>query len=185
MGPALSSVTSLVAKLPSVTKVLSLFINTVCKTLGKSCFKVYNIPYLCRDTEAGLWSSSPHIQDAYVLTKSLISAPMGITGSSSAKEVEAAGDFDIQTSTGSSSSRTKRQISRGESRGQRSDSGPPTPTAEVRSEQRAATSWRQPWENRNIKSWELSVQLVLTLGKWLKTSLVYPKCLIKVATKWL
>jgi len=56
-------------------------------------------------------------EDAYVLTKSLISAPMGITGSSSAKEVEAAEEFTIQT---------KRQISRGESRDQRS----PAPTAE-------------------------------------------------------
>ena len=87
------------------------------KTLGKSCFKVYNI----RDTE--VWSS--YSQDAYVLTKSLISAPMGTTGSSSAKEVEAAGEFTIQT--GGSKGRTKRQISRGESRDQRS----PTPTAEV------------------------------------------------------
>ena len=62
--------------------------------------------------------SSSHIQEAYVLTKSLISAPMGITGSSSAKEVEAAEEFTIQT---------KRQISRGESRDHRS----PAPTAEV------------------------------------------------------
>ena len=64
-----------------------------------------------------------------MLTKSLISAPMGTTGSSAVKEVEAAGEFDIQT---------KRQISRGKSRDksrdQGSDSGPPTPTAEVRSE---------------------------------------------------
>ena len=77
-----------------------------------------------------------------MLTKSLISAPMGTTGSSAVKEVEAAGEFDIQTTTGAS--RTKRQISRGKSRGesrdQGSDSGPPTPTAEVRSEQRAGGS---------------------------------------------
>ena len=114
-----------------------------------------------------------HIQEAYALTKSLISAPMGTTGSSSAREVEAAGDFDIKTASEASRG-TRRQISRGESRGegaesrdQGSDPGPPTPTAEVRSESTQQLTGIEylTMGNRNVGTWELTAQLALTLAK--------------------
>ena len=116
-----------------------------------------------------------------MLTKSHISAPMGATGSSSAKEVGAEEEFDIQRPSvvnAAATKRTKRQISRAESRDQRSAA------AEVRPEHESGspTEINQAWEHILVEKCR-SISTDLPVLSALKHD---NKCLIKlqIATKW-
>ena len=153
--PALSSVTSPVAKLPLLTKVLSLFINTgLIKLLGNPVSKF---------TTSYNWAVRQKLKWYHPILRTPTCSPRA----SSPPPWASPGARAPRRSRLRRSSPSRQS---GRSREER---------AEIRGHPHQLQRWAEggqqlagldkPWENRNIQSWELLDQLALTLVKWLKT----------------
>lgn len=170
MGPALSSVTSLVAKLPSVTKVLSfIYKHSLVKLLGNPVSK-FTTSHICAVTQK-LCCDHPLLifRKPTCSPRASSPPPWGPPGAPPSRRSRPPGSSTSRPRLGpagpSGRSREERAGERAEIRGQTRGRQHQLQRWDHR-EQGPATNWRQLWENRNITSWEMSVQLVLTLVKW-------------------
>ena len=148
--PALSSVTSPVAKLPLLTKVLSLFINT-------GLIKLLENP-VSKFTTSYNWAVRQKLRVIILFS--------GRLRAHQEPHLRPHGhhrELERQGGGGRGGVHHPDQAADLARREQRSE----VTRTNCRGEQRAALD--KPWENRNIQSWELLDQLALTLVKWLKT----------------